>query len=396
MSTDAVAQRTIQKRQTMITITSSSEQILKELREYQKAVFWLQKKYHGQKGYERMCYELMQKCIWTRQDQKSDYIEYLSPTGNRWIAFEYATYFPDGHTAESVTMTLCYRQTSASIEVFIPVFTPGGEKLMEAIVYTPHFFLRYNQRKGTNISLDFIINDFAPSLTVQKLFPDKPDEKGNVRFDVRLKGGIGRGWTRRDSVQKIYEVRSYLPDSDLTKKQLRETERTRKFGDMFISSKSYASALRQVKRLKPIHNMDEIINMQKVAGMDTKDMELARNFTALLIIGYTFLGYACCEDLAFWERHWQHNKDVTLHFAEMMRKDIGQRRVDSEIQLTGFAAVCAKRDGIDTFSPKLFAAFAVSVLLQIDRDAAMKAMTGMPETLQGFLDTYSSYLFVQA
>ena len=71
----------------MITITSSSEQILKELREYQKAVFWLQKKYHGQKGYERMCYELMQKCLWTRQDQKSDYIEYLSPTGNRWIAF---------------------------------------------------------------------------------------------------------------------------------------------------------------------------------------------------------------------------------------------------------------------------------------------------------------------
>lgn len=378
----------------MITITSPSEQIMREIREFQKAIFWLKKKYHGEDGYLRMCDELMMKSLRSHCDQQSDRIEYLSPTGNRWIAFEYATYFPDDNRSESITITFCYRQTAASIEIFVPVFE-GGNRQEAAIVYTPHFFLRYRQRGNAMISLDDIITDFVPSLTQQKLFPDKPDKKGMIRFDVRLKGGIGRGWVRRDC-RTVYEVRSYLDDQDLTRKQLRETERTRIYGDICRAEKMYNSLDRQFDRLEPIRTLKTVIAMQKAAGLDATALERARVYTTFLIAGFGILGYADLADLAFWRRHWQNCRDITLRFAERLEKDAGQSRMDGDFQLTGFAAACALRDGVADFSPRDFTAFMLCVLFHVDKDDAITQAASLPATPQEFLAAYSNSLYVPA
>ena len=79
----------------MINLNTPSDVLMKELSEdREKAVFWLKKHYHGEKGYEKMRDNLLLKCKNTRQNQSSDTVEYISRNGNRWIAFEYAIYYP--------------------------------------------------------------------------------------------------------------------------------------------------------------------------------------------------------------------------------------------------------------------------------------------------------------
>ena len=375
----------------MITIISSSEQIMREIGEFEKAIYWLKKKYHGDAGYARMCDDLMTKSLDTQCDQRSERVEYQSPTGNKWIAFEYSTFYPDDNRAESITITFCYRQTAASLEIFVPVFE-GYDRHKAAIVYTPHFFLRYNQRGKATITLEDIINDFVPSLTQQRLFRDKPGKKGMVRFDVRLKGGIGRGWVRKDC-DTIYEVRSYLDDRDLTKKQLRETERTRTYGDMCRAEKVYNSQALQFGRLEPIRAINEIIAVQKTAGMDTTLMMKAKVYSVLLITSFSILGYADLEDISFWKRHWQNCKDITLRFVDRLVKDAGMVRADTGVQLIGFAAECAKRDGIENFSPQDYYLFVLIMLFHFDKEDAVKESSMLPATTQDFLDAYGSQLY---
>ena len=77
----------------MITLTSTTDQILQELKEEEpKAQFWLRKMFHGDKGYDKMQSELIDKAMKQRNDCRTDVYDYISPKGNRWMVFEHCRY----------------------------------------------------------------------------------------------------------------------------------------------------------------------------------------------------------------------------------------------------------------------------------------------------------------
>lgn len=64
----------------MINYSTPIEELKKELfGEESKAIFWLKKYYHGEKGYERMRDDLLMECNRTKKTQISEVVEYISP-----------------------------------------------------------------------------------------------------------------------------------------------------------------------------------------------------------------------------------------------------------------------------------------------------------------------------
>ena len=77
----------------MITLQTLPAQIRRELDEDEKrANYWFVKQHHGERSYDRWRTEQCQRLLNSfEKELYSDPVEYISPNGNRWLAYEHTT-----------------------------------------------------------------------------------------------------------------------------------------------------------------------------------------------------------------------------------------------------------------------------------------------------------------
>ncbi len=338
----------------MINLNTPSDVLMKEMEtDQKKAIFWMKKYYHGEKGYERMRDNLLMKCMETRQNQSSETIEYKSLNGNRWIVFEYAIYYPEVGTANCMPYAFCYYETYASIGAFVPGFSPDkyNQKMTSCIIYTSHFFERFCERLGVKMRSREMVKRFIECVP-QQFFTFETLEKGEqVKFNVRLPGSVGRGFKRNDDFN-IFEVRTFLTDKQLSNKQLRETEHVRKAGDTIKYEPEDVKMLRMIKSGNAIQTMYDEIKQYKDIGVDTRYMEAAVEISAVISIVFLGMNLAMPNDITFWKKHGEVNRQAVIAFSE--------RYIDRPVGFSFFpefvklATESARRDGIRNFDKEEF------------------------------------------
>ena len=286
----------------MITLKTPTKEVIKELHEEEdKAIFWLKKHYHGQKGYERMQETLMDRCNMFMKDQRSDIVEYISPKGNRWLAFEHCRYHKSICHGFSMVVAFCYYETYGSCGAFLVAHDMEKGDKQGAIMFTDHFFLRFCQRLGVEMRSRWMIQRFVEVIPGFTFSFGEKNENGFVKVDCRLPASIGRGILRKDGY--MIEIRTYLTDKELNNKQLRETARLRAMADR----QSYEPL--EVRQARLLMSDDfskelekELTDSAEMAGLDKGDVIAASNIIFYIIQALIDLGYAQGDDIDFWQR----------------------------------------------------------------------------------------------
>lgn len=359
----------------MINLNTPSDVLMKELSEdREKAVFWLKKHYHGEKGYEKMRDNLLLKCKNTCKNQSSDTVEYISRNGNRWIVFEYATYYPGASSSNCMPYAFCYYETYASIGAFIPGFsTDKRQKQMNScIIYTSHFFERFCERLGIKFRSREMVKRFVECVPLQMTTFEDPDENGQMKLNVRLPGSVGRGF-RRGGEQNVFEVRTFLTDKQLSNKQLRETNPVRKIGDAIKYEPEDMRMLRLINSGDPIKAMYDDIEQYKNLGLDTRYMEAAVEISGAITLVFLEMKIADAQDYSFWQKHGEVNLQKLLSFTERyVDRPEGFSFIEEFVTL---GVTCAKRMGIKNFDKEEFVYLTMTKIY--NWDAAKARQTAM-------------------
>lgn len=288
----------------MVNYSTPPEQLMKELLEEDgKAVFWLKKHYHGEKGYERMRDRLIEESNMTGKDKISDIVEYISRNGNRWLVFECCRYYKGAGYAYAMPVAFCYYETYGSVGAYVVGYnayvTVGTGKTI--IHFTNHFFLRFCQRLGVEMRSRWMVQRFVEVIPGFLFGYNGKDENGRDRFDVRLPGSIGRGIMREDA--PIIEVRTYLTDKELSRKQLRETERLREAYDRQTFEPIDVRMVRLWRSSDFVGDMQkELENEADMLGIDKGIIIFAFNIRYFIAQAISDLGYIKNDDYSAWRR----------------------------------------------------------------------------------------------
>jgi len=272
----------------MVNLSTPSEQMVKELlTDTVKAEYWLRKQYHGEKGYQRMIDELEIKCAKTRKNQKSDIVEYKSPTGNRWLVYAFSTCYDKAGVVKTNIVSFCYYETLGSIGAFFISYDKYDvdRRLPVVVIFTSHFFQRFCERLGIEYRSRAMVQRFCEVIPGYLIYHYKEKDKdGHIRADVRLPGSLGRGIMRSEKGAIVYEIRSYLTDKQLSKSQLRETEEVRRLGDKY----EYEPLDVWWERIKTLPWEEKVEEIQKQfdqsieRGVDPKLYQVSMVFTVFL------------------------------------------------------------------------------------------------------------------
>jgi hypothetical protein len=207
----------------MINLSTPSEELLKELlSDYAKADYWLTKKLGGMNKQKELGDKLALECI--KEDKPfavSEYIEYISPKGNRWIMYLSSRRY--GDKFYTTPLGFCYYETYGSVGAFVPMSDEGSPRANSCIIFTSHFFLRMCDRLGIKVRSREMVKRFLEYLVGMMVSYRGEGKHGKHEVDVRLPGSIGRGRIREDSPY-VTEINTFLRDCELTKSQLEETK----------------------------------------------------------------------------------------------------------------------------------------------------------------------------
>lgn len=225
----------------IITIQTPNEELLKEFnKEQQGAVRWLQKHFQGTKEGERYCIELGRKCLDEHRDINSKFIDYMPKSGNKWKVFARFKYYAEG-TLDIIPCLMMYYETIGSIGIFAPIQLANAESPNDdnngVLIFTSHFFHRLfnpERDKAANVTLEQALEWVAANITPIAKF--NTDNEGRPTIDMRVEGGIARGYRRQDPTDKqvpIFEIRTFLTDSQLNNKQRRQTSDMREMAEGF-------------------------------------------------------------------------------------------------------------------------------------------------------------------
>lgn len=210
----------------MINLSTPSQELLKELlADYDKADYWLTKKLGGMKKQKELSDKLALECIVKNKSfTVSDYVEYISPNGNRWII--YLTCRRYGDKTYTTPLGFCYYETYGSVGAFVPMSDGSSENANSCIIFTSHFFLRMCDRLGIKVRSREMVKRFLEYLVGMVVSYRGEGKHGKHEVDVRLPGSIGRGRIREDSPY-VTEINTFLRDNELTRKQREETKHLR-------------------------------------------------------------------------------------------------------------------------------------------------------------------------
>ena len=310
----------------MITYKTPAVELIKELTEEErKATFWLKKHYHGEKGYERMRDALLVESNRMKKTKISDVVEYISPKGNRWMAFECCQYYKAAGHSNTTPMAFCYYETYGSVGAYIlgrSSYDTSGQNNF-VLHFTNHFFLRFCMRLGVEMRSRWMVQRFVEVIPGFLIGSNGVDEKGHRKFDVRLPGSIGRGIMYDDA--PIIEIRTYLTDQELNKKQWKETEVLRKTYERqtfepidvrmgrIIRSDDFASDFAK-----------EIDNVADMSGIDRDLLGKAMAMRVMLTSAIADLGYVDVHDIKRWKDIGERTKEIDfIDFVTDYPKDSG-------------------------------------------------------------------------
>lgn len=209
----------------MINLSTPSQELLKELlSDYTKADYWLTKKLGGIKKQKELGDELCYECLQEKKELAvSEPIEYISPNGNRWLMYVSARRCNDHFYV--TPLGFCYYETYGSIGAFVPTQC-GSEDTNACLIFTSHFFLRMCSRLGVKARSRAMVKRFVEYMAGMVVSYRGEGVHGKHEVDVRLPASIGRG-RMRDDCDKVIEINTFLKDTELTKKQRKETEALR-------------------------------------------------------------------------------------------------------------------------------------------------------------------------
>lgn len=300
----------------MITVTSATDEILNQLKaEEPKAIYWLKKMHHGEKGYDRMQRELIERAKRERKDTKSEVFDYISQNGNRWMVFEHCRYHADIHYARTMPVAFCYYETYGSVGAFINGHPQYDGGYAHGILFTDHFFLRFCQRLGVEMRSRWMVQRFLeiiPGIVFQTI--GEKDAQGRVKVDCRFPASIGRGIIRKDG--PLIEIRTYLTDPELNRKQLRVTKMLRKIADQHNFDPQDVKMVRVLKAGDFAeafeYELQQVIDM----GADKDTVYATATIGAYITRAMIDLNYADASDFQFWQRNGEVNKLVMIEIAE--------------------------------------------------------------------------------
>ena len=309
----------------MINFATPHKQIVRELfDEERKAFFWLRKKNHGDKGYEAMRDKLLQKSRVTQKTQISDVVEYISPTGNRWMVFECCQYHERANMSNTTPVAFCYYETYGSVGAYLigRGMYDGKDKQDCVIHFTNHFFLRFCQRLGVEMRSRWMVQRFCEVITGYLFGANGVDEQGRVKIDVRLPASIGRGVMLKDA--PIIEIRTYLTDKELTNKQLRETQKLREAYEN-ITFEPINVKMSRLARSENFEGdvMQEIENVSALSGLEKGKLVFITNIRIFITLAIIELGYVRKDDLQMFKLIGERTAKIDfLDFVEsFLRKD---------------------------------------------------------------------------
>lgn len=247
----------------MINLSTPSKELLDELlSDYKKADYWLTKQLGGLKKQKELGDNLCLKCLKEcKEFEVSEPVEYISPKGNRWFMYVSARRYKDHFY--TTPLGFCYYETYGSVGAFVPTQC-GSENANACVIFTSHFFLRMCSRLNIKVRSRDMVKRFVEYMAGMVLSYRGEGTHAKHEVDVRLPASIGRG-RMRDDCDKVIEINTFLKDTELTRKQQKETKALRECASKVI--------------LQPA----EQLKMRIKAGDDSVFDDIRKNFDAMKI-----------------------------------------------------------------------------------------------------------------
>ena len=247
----------------MINLSTPSKELLDELlSDYKKADYWLTKQLGGLKKQKELGDNLCLKCLKEGKELAvSEPVEYISPKGNRWFMYVSARRYKDHFY--TTPLGFCYYETYGSVGAFVPTQC-GSENANACVIFTSHFFLRMCSRLNIKVRSRDMVKRFVEYMAGMVLSYRWEGSHAKHEVDVRLPASIGRG-RMRDDCDKVIEINTFLKDTELTRKQQKETKALRECASKVI--------------LQPA----EQLKMRIKAGDDSVFDDIRKNFDAMKI-----------------------------------------------------------------------------------------------------------------
>lgn len=324
----------------MINLSTPNEELLDELKsDKKKAEYWLTKHIGGERKMAELSKQLYITAKATKQIAYSDSIEYISQKGNRWFC-GMSVGSPSGIYPFAQINMFVYYETYGSIGAFVPLKGFGGG-CDSCVIFTSHFFYQFCDRAKIPYKSREMIMAFNRLLPIMNF--KKVDDRGKDEILVRLPGGIGFGFPRNNDLSVI-EIRTYLTDSELNKRQLRVSKDLREISDgktdegLSLAIGANIMDVPSAFRAICYRNVNELCK----GGMDGGKATEASFMLSIVYLVFVSVGYVGKLDFNQQRKHFEVNN-------ETVNRIIGIPNLSDDELFENLFTECAKNLNIKEF-----------------------------------------------
>lgn len=309
-----------------------------------KSLYWLKKKCGGDKKYELMRDGLLLASKRDKCNKISEVYEYRSANGNRWMTYECARYYPETGTSYTQPYAFCFYETLGSAGAFVPVKVgmTQSEGRDAIIIFNSHFFHQMCERLGVGFRTPQMVrafHEFIPSMLMEQY-----EEEGKQKILVRLPGSIGFGFKMRGDAE-VYEVRTFLKDTQLNRKQQRNSELIRTHADKFKYEPEEIMKQRLENKAARGESLENDLNLImekfKILGVPEENLNTIWAVHMAIISAFGQLGYMKPEDMDAMKRHVDVNKEIICDYVQSID--------DDNERFLQLLEKCAKNNGYKNF-----------------------------------------------
>lgn len=216
----------------MLTYNSTFGEIRKVFAEEEpKALYWIKKRYQGDKGFERECDRLARICYNTYKQRLSGEITRYQSKENEWLSWIRVQRNSKGE-AYAMPMCVVYFETAKYMGVISNTFSTDGITGISRYgftIYTPHFFQRIHERLGVDMTnRREVARNF---IDIMGMSPTRYADDNLKEFVKRLPGSWARGDSYTEGDSFVDTVRTYYTDKTLTSVQRKDLQSFGKFID---------------------------------------------------------------------------------------------------------------------------------------------------------------------
>jgi len=260
------------------------------------------------------------------------------------MTYECARYFPETNTAYTQPYAFCFYETLGSAGAFVPVKVGMSQSASRdaIVIFTSHFFHQMCERLDIEFRTPQMVrafHEFIPSILMEQY-----EEEGKQKILVRLPGSIGFGFKMRGDAE-VYEVRTFLKDTQLNRKQQRNSEPIRTHADKFKYEPEEIMRQRLENKAAKGESLEDDLNaiMEKfkVIGVPEEKLNTIWAVHMAIISAFAQLGYMNPDDVDAMKKHVDVNKDIICDYVLNIDED-NERFIQLLEQ-------CAKNNGYKKF-----------------------------------------------